>query len=242
MTIEVCKEAIELIQHFEGCVLDAYQDERGIWTIGWGHTGPEVVQGKRITQIQADVIFHTDLSNVAIGIESVLKVILSPNQFGAVCSLVYNIGIDAFRNSTLLKFINASNKEGVPSQFAVWNKILKNGKLEVSLGLVKRRAMEIGLWLKDDTNTFSRVVSSVTPEKPKMTPLLYTKTIIGLGLASLARGIDFLTGFNFTDAASQINQFSDLGPLIHRITFFLTVLGLGMAFYGRTKNRVKTGV
>lgn len=243
MTRTIDPQAKALIQYFESCRLTAYQDQGGIWTIGWGHTGPDVVAGKTITQEQADALFLTDVGVFEDVVSGAVTVPLCDNQFGALVSFAYNVGGEHFRSSTLLRLLNAGDYNSVPSQLARWNKVFVNGVPVVSPGLAKRRSAEAQLWLTPDSVEEVGVrFASVTPTPVKETPLVYTKTIIGIGLAALGRAVDFFSSVDFMGAASQVNSFSDLGKSVHIAAFVLTLTGLSMAVYGRYQNRRDKGV
>lgn len=133
--------AVALIKRWEGCRLEAYPDPAtggDPWTIGWGATGYGVRKGLRWTQAQADDQLAFDVERFMRGVRESVRRPVSDNQLGAMTSLAYNIGIGAFRRSTLLRMVNAGDKEGAAKQFDRWNKA--NGR--VMKGLVRRRADE----------------------------------------------------------------------------------------------------
>jgi len=78
------------------------------------------------------------------GVAKLVTIILNQNQFDALVSLIFNIGVGAFSSSILLKVINAKQSNKVPSAFRMWNKT--SGK--VSAGLISRRESEIRLFQK----------------------------------------------------------------------------------------------
>lgn len=101
------KEAIELIKKFEGCKLNAYKDSVGIPTIGYGNTyyenGVKVKMGDVITIQRAEELLKNTLDKFSANVEKLIKTTVTENQFGALVSLAYNIGIGNLTNSTLLK-------------------------------------------------------------------------------------------------------------------------------------------
>lgn len=133
---------IRLVQHFEGCRLTAYKDAAGVLTIGYGSTGPHVTPGLTISQDRADVLFGLDLSRFSEGVRHVLQQEIADHQFSAVTSLAYNIGLGAFRESTLLRCLNRQDFWGAANQFGVWNRA--GG--QVLKGLILRRAAERDLF------------------------------------------------------------------------------------------------
>ena len=137
----VNKSAIKIA---EGLRLKAYLDTGGVWTIGYGHTGPEVVKGLTITMEQAEALLTEDLRTAEDHVNSAVKVKLTQNQFDALVSFVYNIGGGAFKESTLLRLLNAGDYEGAANQLPRWVK--DNGRLID--GLVNRRREERELFLR----------------------------------------------------------------------------------------------
>lgn len=130
--------AMALIKRWEGCRLVAYKCPAGIWTIGWGSTGPGISEGVRWTQAQADERLARDVEKFMVGVRKLLRRPVTEAQLGAMTSLAYNIGIGAFGSSTLLRLFNAGQTDLAAAQFAVWRRA--GGK--VLQGLVNRRADE----------------------------------------------------------------------------------------------------
>jgi lysozyme len=139
--------AIDLIKQFEGLRLNAYQDNGGVWTIGYGTTiypnGQPVQPGDTITSVQAEMFFRNDLEKFAQGVSDSITSIVSDNQFSALLSLAYNIGLNAFKNSTLLGLVNDNpNNPEIRQQFMRWVYVQGN----VVQGLVNRRTQEANLY------------------------------------------------------------------------------------------------
>lgn len=138
MSKEALAVADRLTRKWEGCKLQAYPDPATggkPWTIGWGSTGPGIEKGTVWTQAQADARHKWDLENFMIGVKAAVKKPATAGQLGAMTSLAYNIGIGAFRGSTLLRLFNAGDAKGAADQFPRWNRA--NGK--VMEGLTRRR-------------------------------------------------------------------------------------------------------
>lgn len=140
--MKTSSNGIRFIESKEGCKLVAYRDVVGIWTIGVGHTGPDVTPGKRITQAEADAILAADLGKFERTINAEVKVPLTQNQFDALVSLAFNIGSGAFGKSTLLKKLNAKDYAGAATAFLSWNRAVGR----VVAGLVARREAEMKLF------------------------------------------------------------------------------------------------
>lgn len=138
-------KALLLIKRFEGCRLKAYADLIGIITIGFGHTSKELTLNDEITQEEAEALLLQDCEKTAALVEQeILGHNLNENQFNAIVSLVYNIGIGHFRTSTMLKMIKAQDATVlIAGQFLRWNKA---GGSEVP-GLTNRRNAEMQLFI-----------------------------------------------------------------------------------------------
>ena len=140
-------EALEVIKKFEGCKLEAYQDAIGVWTVGYGHTGYDVHEGLKITQEQADQLLRDDLAHVCTTIDDYVTVPLNDNQFSALASFTFNVGVGNFLHSGLLKHLNAGEPKSAMQSLLQWNKA--GGK--VLEGLTSRR--------EDEKELFERKVT-----------------------------------------------------------------------------------
>lgn len=134
---------INLIQQFEGERLHAYKDIVGIWTIGFGHTGPEVHEGQHISHDEAIALLHEDLRKFEECVDTHVAVTVDQNEFDALVCLCYNIGCGAFKNSTLMDLLNHGSKDAAAQQFLRWDRA---GGKEVA-GLLRRREAERELFL-----------------------------------------------------------------------------------------------
>ena len=141
------ESGLALIKQFEGMRLEAYPDVCGVWTIGYGHTNG-VAPGMTITQDQADQLLLNDLDDAqnAVG-AAVGEVDTSDNQFAAMVSLCYNIGVGNFRSSTVLKQHLVGDTPGAANAFLLWNKATIDGTPQVVTGLTLRRHAERALYL-----------------------------------------------------------------------------------------------
>lgn len=108
------------------------------WTIGYGATGTGISANLTWSQEQADADVLNRVSAGLKAVRSVVHVALNPMQAAALVSLRHNIGADAFRNSTLVRLLNAGNYAGAALQFPRWNRA---GGHELA-GLTNRRAKE----------------------------------------------------------------------------------------------------
>ena len=140
--MNISDAGIDLIKHYEGLQLNPYLCSAGKPTIGYGHTGPDVVFGKTITEADADKLLREDLHFAERGVETYTHVPLTQGQFDALVSFAFNLGVGAMRDSTMLKKVNASDFEGAAAEFGKW----VHGGGRVLPGLIKRRAAEAVLF------------------------------------------------------------------------------------------------
>lgn len=138
-----------LIRHFEGCRLESYLCPAGVWTVGVGHTGPDVNPGMRITQAQADALLDKDLERFELGVAELVKVRLDQDESDALVSFAFNLGLGNLKSSTLLRKLNSGDFSGACAEFHKWTRA--DGK--VLPGLVKRRAAEAALFAGDNWRT-----------------------------------------------------------------------------------------
>jgi len=126
-----------LTERFESCRLMAYQDQVGVWTIGWGHTFG-VTTGMACTQEQADAWLLEDEASAIEDVNAHVKVPLTQGEFDALVDFAFNLGRGALNNSTLLKDLNAGNRQAAAKEFEKWDHA--GGK--VVAGLLRRRLAE----------------------------------------------------------------------------------------------------
>lgn len=139
--MKTSQRGIDLIKHFEGCRLSAYQDAVGVWTIGYGHT-VGVQPWHRITRDRAEELLRKDLERFERAVLNSVDVELTQNQFDALVSFAYNLGGGNLRRSTLLRKLNAGDYAGAQAQFLRWDKA--GGR--VLRGLTRRRTAEADLF------------------------------------------------------------------------------------------------
>ena len=135
--MKTSQEGQALIKKFEGCELEAYQCSANVWTIGYGHTAG-VQEGDACTQEDAARMLAEDLEEFEGYVKEAVDVPLEQNEFDALVAWTYNLGPGSLRSSTMLKKLNDSKFEEVPSEMRRWN---KSGG-EVLDGLVRRREAE----------------------------------------------------------------------------------------------------
>lgn len=114
------------------------------WTIGWGHTGPEVVEGLTWVLSQAEAAFERDVQWAATAVMKHVDVPLTQNQFDALVAFVFNVGEPQFAGSTLLKLLNENRPQDAAEEFERWT--YQDGKHLA--GLAVRRGQEKALFLQ----------------------------------------------------------------------------------------------
>lgn len=140
--MKINQAGINLIKSFEGRKLVAYTDQRGVVTIGYGHTGSEVKLGMNWSPDDAELALQYDIANKAEPILEFVTENINDNQFAALCSLCFNVGLSAVKKSKCLKLINEGKD---PSKewlgFCHINGVISNG-------LLRRRKAELELFHK----------------------------------------------------------------------------------------------
>lgn len=138
--MKIDKYGENLIKKFESCKLTAYKVDKAekYYTIGWGHYGADVKKSMKISKETAEKLFRNDIKFFETSVNSCLKVKVTQSMFNSLVSFTYNVGFSAFKNSTLLKYVNKKQFKKASNEFKKWNKC--GGK--VLNGLVKRRLLE----------------------------------------------------------------------------------------------------
>lgn len=135
--MQYSKNGLSLTEGFESCLLTAYQDIKGVWTIGYGHTRG-VNPGMTITQGQAEQYLLADVQVAVSLVNAGVKVPLTQGEFDALVDFVFNVGGGNFDSSTMLRQLNAGNYQSAAGQFDAWDHA--SGK--VVAGLLRRREAE----------------------------------------------------------------------------------------------------
>lgn len=145
---------LALIKDAEGWYPKAYKDPVGVWTIGWGTTGPEARPGRTITKAQGEKLLAADMVEFEGYVKHYVKVPLTQYQFDALVSLTYNIGPGNLKESPLLTLLNRKDYKGAAKQFSrhVKARNRDTGEWSVLPGLVKRRKAEADLFLRDPSD------------------------------------------------------------------------------------------
>ena len=137
---------MQLTEDSESLRLTAYPDPgtgNAPWTIGYGHTGPEVVEGLVIDEAQAVEWLRSDIAKAEAQVKELVEVELTQGEYDALVDFAFNCGAGNLRSSTLLRLVNTENWLAASAQFDRW----VNGGGHVLPGLVTRRNAEEALFL-----------------------------------------------------------------------------------------------
>jgi lysozyme len=152
--MKIGKKGLDLIKSFEGLKLNPYLDSVNIPTIGFGTirypNGKAVsMSDPAITEEKALFFLEHEINEKTSAINKMLKVSVNQNQFDALVSFAYNVGVGALQKSTLLKLLNSGDYAAAAEQFLRWNKA---GGKELA-GLTRRRQAERSLFLQPINNS-----------------------------------------------------------------------------------------
>ena len=142
--MRISKNGLDLIKKYEGLKLEPYLCPANVPTIGYGATyyldeRKVSMDDSKITELYAEELLLSMLTRYEKGVERYVQVEINQNQFDALVSFAYNLGLGALKESTLLKKVNSNPcDENISYQFNRWTKA---GGKELS-GLVKRRKEE----------------------------------------------------------------------------------------------------
>lgn len=136
--MKISDNGLDLIRAFEGLRLTAYKCPAGVWTIGYGSTGSHVKEGLTITQGWADALLRKDVERFEKGVDELVRVNLAQDEFDALVSFAFNLGLGNLETSTLLRKLNAGDYSAAALEFKKWNRAGE----KVLAGLTKRREAE----------------------------------------------------------------------------------------------------
>jgi GH24 family phage-related lysozyme (muramidase) len=181
--MKMTKAGLDLIKQWEGFRAKAYKCPAGVLTIFYGHTSmagpPKVTPGMTGTKAEGERVLLNDLKVYEAGVRSAINVELTPNQYSACVSLCYNIGVGAFKRSSVARFCNRRQWKNAADAFALWNKA--GGR--VLPGLVRRRAAEAALFAKNGT---AREPVRPIVDEPKGKPMVMSTTNVAAGVTAAA--------------------------------------------------------
>lgn len=140
MPREISQQGLNLIKEFEGLRLQPYQDSAGVWTVGYGHTGPAARKGLAINETDAALLLKNDVARAERAVDELLPD-LGQHAFDALVSFTFNVGSGALASSTLAKRLKAGQDPFVvlPEELPKW---VKAGGQALP-GLMRRRKAEV---------------------------------------------------------------------------------------------------
>lgn len=181
--MKISEKGLKMIESFEGCLLKASNTLDNVWTIGYGQTGyyygKKVCKGMTTTREAAHAWLRDhSIKTYESAVNKNVKVSLNQNQFDALVSFTYNVGVNGFRTSTALRKLNDGDYNGAADALTMW--IRCNGK--VLAGLVRRRKEERALFLTPVNNTKSSNLISKGDTGEKVKLLQYRLNLLGNSL------------------------------------------------------------
>lgn len=120
MTMRISPNGLHVTKYFESCKLQAYLCPAGVWTIGYGHTGPDVHKGMTITQQRAEELLEIDIRRFESAVGKMVARAVSQGQFDALVDFAFNKGSQALAGSSLLRKLNAGDFSGAADEFLRW--------------------------------------------------------------------------------------------------------------------------
>lgn len=151
--MRISSNGIKALKGSEGLKLKAYQDQKGVWTIGYGHTGKvgnkPVGAGMTITNEQAEELFRQRLPEFENAVRSSVKVPITQNQYDVLVSLAYNIGPNGLRKSSVIEKLNKGDTIGAANELLEYNKVTnpETKRKEFNKGVFNRRVREREMFL-----------------------------------------------------------------------------------------------
>ncbi len=188
--LKISRAGLELIKGFEGYRRRAVRMADGQWTVGYGHI-KSARDGSDVTPEDAEALLLYDLQEVEIAINDGVLAPLTQHQYDALVSFAFNIGLDNFRRSAVLRRLNEGRVLQAACAMELWRKARVDGEDIVVDALVRRRATEKSLFLTPPGGSVAAPSSEIRPEPdfsvqaavPRETPRLLD---LGLDDVSLA--------------------------------------------------------
>ncbi len=228
-----------LIKDFEGLRLAAYQDQAGVWTIGWGHTGPDARRGNRITPERAQELFDQDndsAEQVVNRLSALRAEPLNQRQFDALVSFEFNTGALSNRKNRVTRYVIEGRDDLVDDEMLRWVHVTdaRTKAKVVSNGLKRRRHAEATLWTEgaspfvtfDERDLQAQIDATSVPSAPPapVAQAAASPAVQGSAIASVSAVLS-----TATEQIEPLAQFSDTLRLVFVI---LALAGVGLAVWG----------
>ncbi len=218
--MKISQNGIQTLIDSESPESEIYIDQAGLPTIGVGHCllQSEINSGKielsdgsiidirnnRISKKDIQRLLEDDLISREKAVDRLVKVPLEQSQFDSLVHFVFNVGIGAFKNSTLLKKLNQGQYSAIPDEIRKWNIVTIGGKKQVSQGLANRREVECSMWESCEVNGIpkqkpsrSKATNKSKRRKSKTTKRSSSKKISKPAYQSKVIGMAVATGVAF---------------------------------------------
>lgn len=143
---KVSRAGLELIQGFEGLRRRAARLPDGRWTVGYGHT-LSAREGAEVSEADAEALLLFDLLPVVAAVNDLVTAEIVQHQFDALAAFAFNIGVEAFAGSDVLKRVNEGRFTEAALALEVWRNTRFDGRSVTLEALVRRRAAEAALFL-----------------------------------------------------------------------------------------------
>jgi len=153
---------LNLIKGYEGLRMSAHYAPSEQWTVGYGHVNT-ARHGMSVTDGDAERLLKDDVKPIEATIGDTVRAPLNQNEHDALVSLIFNIGEDNWRRSTVLRKLNTGDKLGAADAIEMWTKAHVNNELTTLDGLVRRRAAEKSLFLMPTDASLVVPTSDVRP-------------------------------------------------------------------------------
>jgi lysozyme len=240
----ISKQGIALIHEFEGLRLNAYQDQAGIWTIGWGHTGKDARPGNRITRERADELFDIDNDAAEIVVNRLDRLRANPltqQQFDALVSFEFNTGALSNRNNRVTRNVIEGRDDLVDDEMLRWVHITDPAtkKKVVSNGLKRRRMAEAALWVEgctpvmfDSPEELEATIGATPMPEPPATPVVQATTSPAVQGSAIATASTVLA--TATESIEPLARYSETLRILFVI---LALAGVALAVWGATRQR-----
>ena len=167
---------LNLIKGYEGLRMSAHYAPTEQWTVGYGHVS-SARHGMSVTEGDAERLLKDDIQPIEQLISDTVRAPLNQNEHDALVSLIFNIGEENWRRSTVLRKLNAGDKLGAANAFELWSKAFVSNELVTLDGLVRRRAAEKSLFLMP-TDASLVVPSSDVAPAPECEPEYISERVL----------------------------------------------------------------
>lgn len=234
----------QLIKEFEGLRLGAYLDQAGIWTIGWGHTGPDARKGNRISQQRAQELFDMDNDNAENTVRRLNQQRVEPLtqlQFDALVSFEFNTGALSNRRNRVTQRVIEGRDDLVDDEMLRWVYVTdpKTKAKTVSNGLKRRRHAEAALWnegvaqfaadLEPITNPAGDSTSVPAAPPTPAAEAAASPAVQGSAIATMSAVL--------ATATEQIQPLAGFSDTLRLVFVCLALAGVALAVWGATKGR-----